>query len=67
MGRKLNNSAKKNYKIISLLMSVVDPNGYHQQTFGGHGTNTLGGDRVGGIRSRGTNLSNLIGLAYIII
>ena len=38
-------------------MSVVDPNGYPQQKFGG-----LGGDRVGGIRSRGTNLSNLIGL-----
>ena len=44
-------------------MSVVDPNGYPQQKFRGHGTNTLGGDRVGGIRSRGTNLSNLIGLA----
>ena len=63
MGRKLNNSAKKSIKIISLLMSVVDPNGYPQQKFGGHGTNTLGGDRVSRIRSRGTNLSNLIGLA----
>ena len=44
-------------------MSVVDTNGYPQQKFGSHGTNTLGGDRVGGFRSRGTNLSNLIGLA----
>ena len=67
MGRKLNNSAKNIIKIISLLMSVVDPNGYPRQTFGGHGTNTLGGDRVCGIGSRGTNSSNLIGLAYIII
>ena len=44
-------------------MSVVDPNGFHQQKFGGHRTNTLGGDRVCGIGSRGTNLSDLIGLA----
>ena len=44
-------------------MSVVDPNGYPQQKFGGHGRNTLGGDRVGGIRSRGTISSNMIGLA----
>ena len=57
MGRKLNNSAKKNYK------NHISSYGYTQQKFGGHGTNTLGGDRVGGIRSRGTNLSNLIGLA----
>ena len=44
-------------------MSVVDPNGYPQQTLGGHGTNTLGGDRVCGLGSHGTNLSSLIGLA----
>ena len=44
-------------------MSVVDPNGYPQQTFGGHGINTLGGDRVCGSGSPGTNLSSLIGLA----
>ena len=42
-------------------MSVVGPNGYPQQKFGGH--STLGGDRVCRIVSRGTNLSDLIGLA----
>ena len=44
-------------------MSVVDPNGYPQHNFGGHGTNSLAGDRVSGIRSHGTTLSNLICLA----
>ena len=48
-------------------MSVLDPNGYPRQKFRGHGTNTLGGDRVCGIMSHGTNSSNLIGLALIII
>ena len=43
-------------------MSVGDPNGYPQQKFGGHGTNTLGGDHVCRIGSCGTHLSNLIDL-----
>ena len=63
MGRKLNNLAKTNDKSHISSFSAEDPNGYPQQNFGGHVSNTLGGDFVCGIRSHGTNSSNLIGLA----
>ena len=63
----MNTLAKTNDKSHVSPFSAVDPNGYPQQKCGGHATNTLGGDCVCGIRSHGTNSSNLIGVAYIII